>query len=292
MKAQTGQRHHNLSRDHLIDRAMFVRLETLRLARICGAGHYSSSFSAAELFAALYYAHLKIDPKDPHWPDRDRFILSKGHAAIGLYPVLADLGFYPMKLLDQFTKLGNPFGDHPNMKDIPGIDFSSGSLGHGLSIGVGMALAGRIQKRDFRVYCMLGDGEIAEGQIWEAAMSANQFKLQGLVAIIDRNQLCIDGHTEEIMAIEPIDQRFAAFGWDVQRIDGHDFDAILGALGRLKPAGTGRPQLIIADTIKGRGVKRMELSLQWHVANLVGEDYDDAEAEIRAGLKPYEPRSN
>ncbi len=123
-------------------------------------------------------------------------------------------------------------------------------------------------------------------------MSANQFKLQGLVAIVDRNQLCIDGHTEEVMAIEPLDQRFAAFGWDVQRIDGHDLDAVLGALGRLKPAGTGAPQVIIADTIKGRGVERMELSLQWHVANLVGEDYDAAVAEVRAGLKPYEPRKN
>lgn len=292
MSAGSRERHHNVSREHLVDRAMFVRLETLRLARICGAGHYSASFSAAELFAALYYAHLRYDPKDPQWPDRDRFILSKGHAAIGLYPVLADVGFYPPGDLDNFTKLGSAFGDHPNMKTIAGIDFSSGSLGHGLSVGVGMALAGRIQKRDYRVYCMLGDGEIAEGQIWEAAMSANQFKLQGLVAIIDRNQLCIDGHTEEIMAIEPIGERFAAFGWDVQRIDGHDFDAILGALARLQPAGVGKPQLIIADTIKGRGVKKMELSLQWHVANLVGEDYDDAVAEVKAGLKPYEPRSN
>ena len=292
MTARPGERHHNLSRDHLAGRAKFVRLETLRLAKICGAGHYSSSFSAAELFAALYYAHLRFDPKDPQWPDRDRFILSKGHAAIGLYPVLADLGFYPASLLDNFTKLGSAFGDHPNMKTIPGIDFSSGSLGHGLSIGVGIALAGRVQKRQFRTYCMLGDGEIAEGQIWEAVMSANQFKLQGLVAIIDRNQLCIDGHTEEVMAIEPLTERFAAFGWDVQRIDGHDIDAILGALGQLKPAGVGKPQVIIADTIKGRGVKRMELSLQWHVANLVGEDYDDAVAEIEAGLMPFEAKAN
>ena len=292
MTARPGERHHNLSRDHLAGRAKFVRLETLRLAKICGAGHYSSSFSAAELFAALYYAHLRFDARDPQWPDRDRFILSKGHAAIGLYPVLADLGFYPASLLDNFTKLGSAFGDHPNMKTIPGIDFSSGSLGHGLSIGVGIALAGRVQKRQFRTYCMLGDGEIAEGQIWEAVMSANQFKLQGLVAIIDRNQLCIDGHTEEVMAIEPLTERFAAFGWDVQRIDGHDIDAILGALGQLKPAGVGKPQVIIADTIKGRGVKRMELSLQWHVANLVGEDYDDAVAEIEAGLMPFEAKAN
>lgn len=286
MIASAAQHGRNVSADFLADRAKFVRLETLRLARICGAGHYSSTFSAAELFAALYYAHLRINPADPQWPDRDRFILSKGHAAIGLYPILGDLGYFDPKLLDSYTKLGSPFGDHPDMKKIPGIDFSSGSLGHGLSIGLGMALAGRVQQRSFRVYCMLGDGELAEGQIWEAAMAAGHFRLQGLVAIIDRNQLCIDGHTEEIMKVEPLEERFRSFGWDVQRIDGHDFTAILGALDRLKPAGEGCPQMIVADTIKGRGVARMELSLDWHVANLVGQDYDDAEAEIQAGLKP------
>jgi transketolase len=286
VNAIRGKRGHNVSRAHLAEKAMFVRLETLRLARICGAGHYSSTFSAAELFAALYYAHLRLDPKDPNWPDRDRFVLSKGHAAIGLYPILADLGYYKMSELDNFTRLGSHFGDHPNMKHIPGIDFSSGSLGHGLSIAVGMALAGRAQGRSFRTYCMLGDGELAEGQIWEAAMSASHFKLQGLVAIVDRNQLCIDGQTEAVMGVEPIHERFAAFGWETQRIDGHDFDDILDALGKLQPSGTGKPQLIVADTIKGRGVKRMELSLQWHVANLAGQDYDDAEAEIRAGLQP------
>jgi transketolase len=287
-----AERGHNVSRAYLADRAMFVRLETLRLARICGAGHYSSTFSAAEILASLYYAHLKLDPKDPKWPDRDRFVLSKGHAAIGLYPILAHLGYFPPELLDNFTRLGSPFGDHPNMKHIAGIDFSSGSLGHGLSIAVGMALSARVQKRDFRVYCMLGDGELAEGQIWEAAMAAGHYQLQGLIAIVDRNQLCIDGRTEEVMSIEPVEERFRSFGWEAQRIDGHDFDAILGALGQLKPAGTGRPQVIIADTIKGRGVKRMELSLQWHVANLAGEDYADAESEIRAGLKPYAEKAH
>ena len=276
----------NVSPDFLADRAKFVRLETLRLARICGAGHYSSTFSAAELFAALYYAHLRLNPADPKWPDRDRFILSKGHAAIGLYPILADLGYFDPNLLDNYTRLGSPFGDHPDMKKIPGVDFSSGSLGHGLSIAVGMALAGRVQRRGYRVYCMLGDGELAEGQIWEAAMAAAHFRLQGLVGIVDRNQLCIDGHTEEIMKVEPLADRFRSFGWDVRRIDGHDFTAILGALDTLQPAGDGRPQMIIADTIKGRGVARMELSLDWHVANLVGQDYDDAVAEIQAGLKP------
>lgn len=286
MTAASAKRGDNKLSDLLSDRAMFVRLETLRLSRICGAGHYSSTFSAAELFAALYYSHLRINPKKPDWPDRDRFVLSKGHAAIGLYPILADLGYFKPSALDNYTKLGSHFGDHPNMKHIPGIDFSSGSLGHGLSIGVGMALAGRVQKRDYRVYCMLGDGELSEGQIWEAAMSAGHYKLQNLVAIVDRNQLCIDGHTEEVMSVEPIEARFRSFGWDVQRIDGHDFDAIMPALGNLKQAGTGKPQVIIANTIKGRGVKRMELSLQWHVGNLAGQDYDDAEAEIRAGLQP------
>ncbi len=283
-----SDRGRNVSEEFLADRAKFVRLETLRLTRIAGAGHYSSTFSAAELFAALYYAHLRYDPTNPKWPDRDRFVLSKGHAAIGLYPILADLGFFDPKLLDSFTRLGSPFGDHPDMKKIPGIDFSSGSLGHGLSIGVGMALAGRMQGRSYRSYVMLGDGELNEGQIWEAAMAAGHHKLSGLVAIVDRNQLCIDGHTEAVMSVEPIHGRFEAFGWDVRRIDGHDFGAILGALDALAPAGTGKPQMIVADTIKGRGVKHMELSLNWHVGNLVGADYDDAWAEISEGLKPYQ----
>jgi transketolase len=278
-----------VSRAFLEDRARFIRKETVRLSRIAGAGHYSSTFSAAELFAALYYAHLNFNPAEPRAPDRDRFILSKGHAAIGVYPVLADLGFFDAALLDNYTRLGSPFGDHPDMKKVPGIDFSSGSLGHGLSIGVGMALGARVQKRGFRTFVMLGDGELAEGQIWEAAMAAGHFKLQSLVAIVDRNRLCIDGDTETIMSVEPLQERFRSFGWDVQRIDGHDLDAILETLGALPPAGRGKPQAIIADTIKGRGVKRMELSLDWHVGNLVGDDYDDVMAELDAGLKPYEP---
>jgi transketolase len=278
-----------VSRAFLEDRARFIRKETVRLSRIAGAGHYSSTFSAAELFAALYYAHLNFNPAEPRAPDRDRFILSKGHAAIGVYPVLADLGFFDAALLDNYTRLGSPFGDHPDMKKVPGIDFSSGSLGHGLSIGVGMALGARVQKRGFRTFVMLGDGELAEGQIWEAAMAAGHFGLQSLVAIVDRNRLCIDGDTETIMSVEPLEERFRSFGWAVQRIDGHDLDAILETLGALPPAGRGKPQAIIADTIKGRGVKRMELSLDWHVGNLVGDDYDDVMAELDAGLKPYEP---
>lgn len=285
--AHDGRTHgRNMSPDFLADRAKFIRLETVRLSRIAGAGHYASSFSAAELFAALYYAHLRINPAQPAWPDRDRFVLSKGHAAIGLYPVLADLGYFDNALLDTYTRLGNPLGDHPDMKQVPGVDFSSGSLGHGLSVSVGMALAARMQGRSHRVYCMLGDGELAEGQIWEAAMSAAHFKLGSVVAIVDRNGLCIDGHTEDIMAVEPLEDRFAGFGWTVSRIDGHDFGAILAALQALPPAGEGKPNAIIADTIKGRGVAMMEGALDWHVGNLVGADYDDVVAEIQSGLKP------
>ena len=267
----------------LADRALFIRLETLRLARIAGAGHYSSTFSAAELLAALYYHQLRIDPARPDWPDRDRFVLSKGHAAIGLYPVLADLGYFDPALLDGYTRLGSPFGDHPDMRKITGIDFSSGSLGHGLSVGVGMALGGRVQGRDFRVYVMVGDGELAEGQIWEAIMAASHFRLGSLVCIVDRNQLCIDGPTEQVMAVEPLDQRFAAFGWRVTRIDGHDLRAILAAFDDLAPPGRGAPQVIVADTIKGKGVRRMELDLNWHVGNLGPDDYEAVRAELMEG---------
>ena len=284
-------RGHNLDRGVLADRARFVRTETVRLTRIAGAGHYSSVFSCAELFAALFYAHLRLDPARPDWPDRDRFVLSKGHAAIGLYPVLADLGFFAPSDLDGYTRFGSPFGDHPDMKKVAGLDFSSGSLGHGLSIGVGMALGARMQGRDFRTFVMTGDGELCEGQVWEAAMAAGHLGLRNLVAIVDRNRLCIDGACDDIMGVEPIEDRFGSFGWDARRFDGHDFGAILGALDALPARGTdpGKPTVLIADTVKGRGVARMEMSLDWHVGNLVGEDYDEVMEELNAGLKPREP---
>ncbi|MDQ3599892.1 MAG: transketolase [Actinomycetota bacterium] len=270
--------------ERLRDRARFVRTETVRLSRIAGAGHYASSFSAAELMVALYYSELRIRPTEPAWADRDRFVLSKGHAAIGLYPILADLGYFDAAELDDYPRLGSSFGDHPDMKKIPGIDFSSGSLGHGLSAAVGIALAGRIRGSDHRTWCMLGDGELAEGQIWEAAMAAGHFELGNVVAVVDRNQMCIDGFADDVMGIEPIDARFADFGWRAQRIDGHDLGAILDACSDLPRADRGQPQVIVADTIKGRGVARMELSLDWHVGNLAGRDYDDVMEELAAGL--------
>jgi transketolase len=273
----------------LADRALFVRTETVRLARIAGAGHYTSVFSLAEALVALYYTELRIDPDEPRHPDRDRFVLSKGHAAIGLYPLLADLGFFAPSDLDGYTRLGSPFGDHPDMKKVRGIDFSSGSLGHGLSIGVGMAVAGRIAGRDYRTWVVLGDGELAEGQVWEAAMAAGHHRLGRLVALIDNNRLSIDGLTQQIMAAEPIEERFRAFGWDTMRVDGHSTAALTTAFDRLPDVDRGAPVAIVADTIKGRGVRRMELSLDWHVGNLVGEDYDDVMTELAAGLQPLQP---
>lgn len=281
----------NVSLEVLEDRAKFIRTETVRLSRIAGAGHYSSTFSCAEILSALYYAQMRIEPGNPAWENRDRFVMSKGHAAIGLYPVLADLGYFDPALLENYTRLGSPFGDHPDMKKVKGIDFSSGSLGHGLSVGLGMALAGRATGRDYRTYVMLGDGELSEGQIWEAINAAGHFKLGHLVVLLDRNGLSIDGHTEEVMSIEPVGDRFAAFGWEVQRIDGHDLPAILAAFDALPQGATGRPQVIVCDTVKGRGVKRMEMSLDWHVGNLMGEDYDEVMAELADGLKPYEPEA-
>ena len=272
----------------LADRAKFIRLETVRLAEIPGAGHYTGTFSAAELIASLYYAQLRYRPDQPDWPDRDRLVLSKGHAAIGLYPVLADVGFFDAGLLDDYTRLGSAFGDHPDMRKIKGVDFSSGSLGHGLSVGAGMALAARVRGRDHRVYCVTGDGELGEGQIWEAAMAAGHYELGSLVVIVDRNRLSIDGPTEDIMGIEPLAGKFASFRWNVQRIDGHDLDAILDAYDRLEPPGRGRPQAIIADTVKGRGVRRMEGDVGWHVGRLAGADYDEVIAEITAGLQPLD----
>jgi transketolase len=276
--------------DRLADRAKFVRVETVRLTEIPGAGHYTGTFSAAEIFAALYYAQLRYRPDEPDWPDRDRFVLSKGHAAIGLYPVLADVGFFDASLLDDYTRLGSAFGDHPDMRKIKGIDFSSGSLGHGLSISTGMALAGRVAGRDYRVYCLTGDGELEEGQVWEAAMAAGQFRLGSLVAIVDRNQLSIDGATEDLMGIEPLVDKFTSFRWKVQRVDGHDPNALLDAFDALDPPGEGPPQVIIADTIKGRGVQRMEGDIRWHVGRLIGADYDDVMAELSRGLQPLAQR--
>jgi transketolase len=267
----------------LRDKANFCRKETIRLVAIAKSGHYGSVFSAAEILAVLYYHVLRYDPRRPDWPDRDRFILSKGHAAVGLYPLLADVGFFDPALLDTYTRLGSPFGDHPDMRKIPGIDFSSGSLGHGLSVGVGMALAARVTGRDYRVYVLLGDGELDEGQVWEAAMSAAHYELGNLVAIVDRNRVSVDGPTAEVMDIEPLPDKWAAFGWRVHEVDGHDLDALLERFAALPDPSSGQPTVLIAHTVAGRPVSFMEHRFEWHLGYLAPDDQAQALAELEAG---------
>src|SRR5262249_41580254 len=207
------------------ERAAMIRRETVRLVGIAKSGHFTSVFSSAEILAALYSGVMRIS-EDPDWPERDRLILSKGHVAVGLYPLLAERGYFPEDWLDSYTRLGSPLGDHPDMRLIPGVDFSSGSLGHGLSVGVGMAKAARLRGWEGpRVWGLLGDRELNGGQVWEAAGSASHFGLGNVCAIVDANQMGLDGMTEETMSVEPIGERFAAFGWDVVEIDGHDPEA-------------------------------------------------------------------
>jgi len=262
------------------DRAAFCRRETIRLIDIARSGHYGSVFSAAEILATLYYHVLRYDPQHPDWPGRDRFILSKGHAAVGLYPILADVGFFDPALLDTYTRLGSPFGDHPDMRKIPGIDFSSGSLGHGLSVGVGMALAARVTGRDYRVYALLGDGEMDEGQVWEAAMSASHFNLGNLVAIVDRNHVSVDGDTADVMDVEPVQDKWAAFGWRILQLDGHNLEALSDAFAGLPSPESGQPTVIVAHTVAGKGVSFMEDRFEWHLGYLAPPDRTRALADL------------
>lgn len=271
--------------DTLADRAAFVRTETIRLIELAKVGHYSSVFSAAEIFAALYYGVMRTDPTDPGWQDRDRFLMGKGHAAVGLFPILADLGYFPSDVLDGYTRLGSPLGDHPDMTKVPGIDFSSGSIGHALSNGLGMALGGRMAGRDFSVFVMLGDGEMQEGQVWEAALAGAHHRLGKLVAIVDRNGFQLDGSVDDVVGIEPLADKWQAFGWEVHEVDGHDAGSVRDLLLALaeRPA-EAAPSCVIARTRKGKGVRYMEEEPGWHLGYLTPADAAAAVAEIRAGL--------
>jgi len=267
-------------------RADWIRLQTVGLIAQAGLGHYSSTFSCAELVAALYYRALRLRPSEPRWADRDRFLLGKGHVATGLWPVLADLGFYPQDYLKQFGKVGSPLNDHPNMKLAPGIDFSSGSLGHNLSVGVGIALGGRLTGLSYRTFVLTGDGELQEGQVWEAAMAASHYKLGNLVAIVDANGFSGAGPTSQAINIEPIGARFSSFGWTVREIDGNDIAAVRSTLDELPDPSSEAPIVIIARTRKGHGVEFMEKQPQaWHLGLLDAEQYADVVAEITARME-------
>lgn len=267
----------------LREKALLSRTETVRLIERPKSGHYGSSLSCAEILAVLYYRILRYDPARPRHPDRDRFVLSKGHAAVGLYPILADVGLLPREVVDTYTRFGSPLGDHPDMRTTPGIDFGAGALGHGLSACVGMALAARLDRAPTRIFCLLGDGECQEGQIWEAAMSAAHFRLGRLVAIVDRNEVSVGGRTEAIMALEPLRAKWEAFGWRAREVDGHDLDALLDIFEDLPPAASEIPTAVIARTTAGKGIRRMEGSFAWHLGYLAPEDAEAALRELREG---------
>ena len=262
-----------------------VRLALLDEVEVAGSGHYGSCLSAIEIFVSLYYGLLDVRPDEPHWPARDRFVLSKGHACSAVYPILADLGFFPKEELSTFTRLGSRLGDHPDMNKVAGFDFSSGSLGHGLSVAVGMAEAVRFQRHGSRVTALMGDGELNEGQIWEAVAYAGHRKLSNLLGIVDINTVSVDGKTENVLQFEPLGDKWRAFGWHVERFDGHDLRQLLAAYDRFderRAIPGAPPTVILADTIAGRGISFIEGMAEWHVGYLGGVDRERAERDIRA----------
>jgi len=247
----------------LEDKAREMRKDIIIMVGAAKSGHPGGSLSAADIVAALYFHVMRCDPKNPKWPDRDRFVLSKGHACPVLYAALAEAGFFPKAEIITFRNINSRLQGHPDMKKLPGVEFTTGSLGQGLSGANGMALAGRLDKKDYRVFCMIGDGESQEGQIWEAAMAAAHYKLDNVTAITDFNGLQIDGPNCEVMTVAPLPDKWRAFGWNVIEIDGHDFPQILDALSPERKV-EGKPTMIVAHTIKGKGVSFMENVCDWH----------------------------
>jgi transketolase len=259
--------------------AMTVRIEILKMLAESGSGHTGGSLSATDIATALFFRVMRHNPKDPHWKERDRFILSKGHAAPLLYTVLALSGYFDLSLLKTLRKTGSPLQGHPSSKLLPGIEVSTGSLGQGLSISNGIALGLKMDHQDSRVYCLLGDGEIQEGQIWEAAMTGSHYALDNLCAIVDNNGLQIDGPCSDVMAIDPIRDKWRAFGWHVIEIDGHDMNAILNAFHEAETT-KGKPSLILAHTIKGKGVSFFEGKVQYHGTAPTADELEKALKEI------------
>ncbi len=251
------------------------------------SGHPGGSLSAADIFTYLYYKELNVDPKNPSWEDRDRFVLSKGHCCPSLYAVLALKGFFEWDELTNLRHVGAMLQGHPDMKNTPGVDMSTGSLGQGVSAACGMALAAKLDKKDYRVYTVLGDGEVEEGQVWEAAMFASHNKLDNLVLFVDQNGLQIDGTVEDVAGIEPLDKKFEAFGFEVVKINGHDFEQIKNALDFAKTV-KGKPTAILAKTVKGKGVSFMENQVGWHGTAPNKEQYEQATAELQAELDRLE----
>ena len=264
-----------------------IRRSALEMVYRATSGHLGGSFSLCEILSVLYFYELRIDPARPDWPDRDRLVLSKGHCTPALYSALALRGFFPLEDLSQFRDIRYHMSGHAEMRHVRGVDMSTGSLGQGISAAVGMALAGKLDKKDYRVYAILGDGEIQEGQVWEAAMAAGNFGLDNLCAVVDNNNIQIDGTIEEIMSPYPIDKKFEDFGWNVLCCDGHDVKAVHAALEAAKTC-VGKPTVIVAKTVKGKGVSFMENDCAWHGNDPDAAQYALAAAELDTALAACE----
>ncbi|HHW92872.1 MAG TPA: transketolase [Firmicutes bacterium] len=263
----------------LEDKAKRIRRHIVSMLAEAGSGHPGGSLSIADIVTALYFQVMKVDPARPDWEERDRFVLSKGHACPVLYAALAERGIFPVEELKTLRKINSRLQGHPDMKKTPGVEMSTGSLGQGLAAANGMALAGKLDKKDYRVYVVLGDGEINEGMIWEAAMAAAHYGLDNLTAFLDFNGLQIDGSIREVMNSEPLPEKWAAFGWNVLTIDGHDFGEIIAAVEKAKET-KGRPTMIVANTVKGKGVSFMENQVGWHGNAPSKEQAEQALAEL------------
>lgn len=260
-----------------------IKLGALEAVYSANSGHPGGSLSIAEILAYLYFVEMKIDPKNPRWDDRDRFVLSKGHTAPGLYAALAERGYFPKEDLKTFRQIDSYLQGHPDMKGVPGVDMTTGSLGLGFSASCGMALSSKISGKNYRVFAILGDGEVEEGQVWEAAMFAAHYKLDRLCIFVDFNGLQIDGPVAEVIGPAPIDTKFEAFGWNVISINGHDLNQIEAAVNAAKEC-SGKPTAIICSTVKGNGVSFMENNVKWHGSAPNKEQYEQAVAEIKASV--------
>ena len=263
----------------LVEQAAKIRKDIVQMICKAKSGHPGGSLSAADIVTALYFSEMNIDPKNPKMEGRDRFVLSKGHAAPVLYSALAEKGYFNRELLDTLRAYGSPLQGHPDMKKVPGIEISTGSLGQGLSVANGMALSARISGENYRTYVLMGDGELQEGQVWEAAMTAAHYKLDSVCAFVDSNNLQIDGNVDKIMGVNPLDKKWEAFGWNVIQIDGHNFEEILDALDKARET-KGQPTVIIANTTKGKGVSFMENVCGIHGVAPTVEETEKAVKEI------------
>ncbi len=260
-------------------KAKIIRQNIIKMLGKAGSGHTGGSLSAADILACLYFWEMNIDPDNPNFADRDRFVLSKGHAAPVLYATLAEKGYFAAEKLETLRKLGSPLQGHPDMRKLPGVEASTGSLGQGISWAVGMALAGKIDNKDYRVYSMLGDGELQEGMVWEALMAAAHYKLDNLLVFLDHNGLQIDGKITEVLSPEPVADKFRAFGFEVINIDGHKPEEIMQALEKGRSI-KGKPTAVIAQTVKGKGCSFMENRAEWHGVAPNAEEVEKALAEL------------